>query len=40
MRLSDIVNNVLIPHQSVTHVRSSIALERPKASAKLPLRHS
>jgi len=38
--LSDIVNNVLMPHQSVAHVRSSIVLERLKESAKLPLRHT
>ena len=36
--LSDIVNNVLMPHQSVAHVRSSVVLERLKESAKLPLR--
>ncbi|WP_316174040.1 MULTISPECIES: Lrp/AsnC family transcriptional regulator [unclassified Bradyrhizobium] len=36
--LSDIVNNVLMPHQSVAHVRSSIVLDRLKESAKLPLR--
>ncbi|MGY4304560.1 DNA-binding Lrp family transcriptional regulator [Bradyrhizobium sp. USDA 4369] len=35
--LSDIVNNVLMPHQSVAHVRSSIVLDRLKESAKLPL---
>ncbi|ABQ32847.1 Lrp/AsnC family transcriptional regulator [Bradyrhizobium sp. BTAi1] len=35
--LSDIVNNVLMPHQSVAHVRSSIVLDRIKESAKLPL---
>ena len=35
--LSDIVNNVLMPHQSVAHVRSSIVLDRLKQSAKLPL---
>ena len=28
--LSDIVNNVLMPHQSVAHVRSSIVLDRLK----------
>jgi hypothetical protein len=37
-RLSDIVNNVLMPHPSVAHVRSSIVLDRLKESAKLPLR--
>ena len=36
--LSDIVNNVLMPHQSVAHVRSSIVLDRLKESGKLPLR--
>jgi len=35
--LSDIVNDVLMPHQSVAHVRSSIVLDRLKQSAKLPL---
>ena len=30
--LSDIVNNVLMPHQSVAHVRSSIVLDRLKES--------
>jgi DNA-binding Lrp family transcriptional regulator len=36
--LSDIVNNVLMPHPSVAHVRSSIVLDRLKASSRLPLR--
>src|SRR6202012_6087772 len=36
--LSDIINNVLMPHQSVAHVRSSIVLDRLKESAKLPLK--
>jgi DNA-binding Lrp family transcriptional regulator len=35
--LSDIVNNVLMPHQSVAHVRSSIVLDRLKQSSRLPL---
>jgi DNA-binding Lrp family transcriptional regulator len=35
--LSDIINNVLMPHQSVAHVRSSIVLDRLKESSKLPL---
>src|SRR4026207_1586746 len=35
--LSCLVNNVLMPHQSVAHVRSSIVLDRLKASARLPL---
>ncbi len=36
--LSDIVNNVLMPHPSVAHVRSSIVLDRLKESTRLPLR--
>jgi DNA-binding Lrp family transcriptional regulator len=36
--LSDIINNVLMPHQSVAHVRSSIVLDRLKESSKLPLK--
>src|SRR5438105_1401776 len=36
--LSDIVNNVLLPHQSVAHVRSSIVLDRLKETQKLPLK--
>jgi DNA-binding Lrp family transcriptional regulator len=36
--LSDIVNNVLLPHQSVAQVRSSIVLDRLKESSKLPLK--
>jgi DNA-binding Lrp family transcriptional regulator len=36
--LSDIVNNVLMPHRSVAHVRSSIVLDRLKETQKLPLR--
>ncbi|GAH35256.1 unnamed protein product, partial [marine sediment metagenome] len=35
--LSDIVNNVLMPHDSVAHVRSSIVLDCLKATRKLPL---
>jgi DNA-binding Lrp family transcriptional regulator len=35
--LSDIVNNVLLPHPSVAHVRSSIVLDRLKESSRLPL---
>src|SRR5512138_1484877 len=31
--LADLVNNVLMPYQSVAHVRSSIVLDRLKASA-------
>jgi DNA-binding Lrp family transcriptional regulator len=37
--LSDLVNHVLMPHQSIAHVRSSIVLDRLKESSKLPLRH-
>src|SRR5215469_2063911 len=36
--LSDIVNNVLMPHPSVAHVRSSVVLDRLKESTKLPLK--
>jgi len=36
--LSDIVNNVLMPHQSVAHVRSSIVLDRLKEGGRLPLK--
>jgi DNA-binding Lrp family transcriptional regulator len=36
--LSDIVNNVLMPHQSVAHVRSSIVLDRLKETTRLPLK--
>src|SRR5690348_8487744 len=35
--LSNLVNDVLMPHQSVAHVRSSVVLDRLKESAKLPL---
>src|ERR1700730_9926335 len=38
--LSDIVNNVLLPHQSVAHVRSSIVLDRLKESSRLPLKEA
>src|SRR6202048_1796806 len=38
--LSDIVNNVLMPHQSVAHVRSSIVLDRLKESSRLPLKEA
>ena len=37
--LSDLVNNVLMPHPSVAHVRSSIVLDRLKESTKLPLKY-
>src|SRR6516162_2843319 len=36
--LSNLVNNVLMPHPSVAHVRSSIVLDRLKESSRLPLR--
>src|SRR5438445_12710235 len=36
--LSDIINNVLTPHPSVAHVRSSVVLDRLKESARLPLK--
>ena len=36
--LSDIVNDVLMPHESVAHVRSSIVLDRLKTTRKLPLK--
>ena len=36
--LSHMVNEVLMPHPSVAHVRSSIVLDRLKESGKLPLR--
>ncbi len=35
--LSDIVNNVLMPHESVAHVRSSIVLDCLKTTRKLPI---
>ncbi len=35
--LSHLVNEVLLPHESVAHVRSSIVLDRLKATARLPL---
>ena len=38
--LSDIVNNVLMPHPSVAHVRSSIVLDRLKESFRLPLKQA
>jgi DNA-binding Lrp family transcriptional regulator len=36
--LSEIVNDVLLPHPSVAHVRSTIVLDRLKESPKLPLK--
>ena len=38
--LSVLVNDVLLPHQTVARVRSSIVLDRLKESALLPLRAS
>ena len=37
--LSRILNDVLLPHESVAHVRSSIVLDRLKHTNQLPLRH-
>ena len=39
LSLSRILNDVLLPHESVAHVRSSIVLERMKHTAQLPLGH-
>lgn len=36
--LSELVNNTLMPHQSVAHVRSSIVLDRLKETTRLPLK--
>jgi DNA-binding Lrp family transcriptional regulator len=36
--LSNLVNDILMPHQSVAHVRSSIVLDRLKESTRLPLK--
>ena len=36
--LSELVNNVLMPHPSVAHVRSSIVLDRLKETTRLPLK--
>ena len=36
--LSTLVNDVLMPHQSIAHVRSSIVLDRLKESTRLPLK--
>jgi DNA-binding Lrp family transcriptional regulator len=36
--LSRLVNEVLLPHESVAHVRSSIVLDSLKATTRLPLR--
>jgi DNA-binding Lrp family transcriptional regulator len=37
--LSRILNDVLLPHDSVAHVRSSIVLDRLKQTPQLPLAH-
>jgi DNA-binding Lrp family transcriptional regulator len=37
--LSHILNDVLLAHDSVAHVRSSIVLDRLKRTVKLPLAH-
>jgi DNA-binding Lrp family transcriptional regulator len=37
--LARILNDVLLPHDSVAHVRSSIVLERLKQTTRLPLGH-
>ena len=37
--LSRILNDVLLPHESVEHVRSSIVLDRLKQTPRLPLQH-
>ena len=37
--LSRILNDVLLPHDSVEHVRSSIVLDCLKQTARLPLQH-
>jgi DNA-binding Lrp family transcriptional regulator len=37
--LSRILNDVLLPHESIAHVRSSIVLERMKHTTQLPLGH-
>jgi DNA-binding Lrp family transcriptional regulator len=37
--LSRILNEVLLPHRSVAHVRSSVVLDRVKQTTRLPLRY-
>lgn len=37
--LSRILNDVLLPHDSIAHVRSSIVLDRLKHTTELPLSH-
>ncbi|MDB5617583.1 Lrp/AsnC family transcriptional regulator [Tardiphaga sp.] len=36
--LSELVNDVLMPHPSIAHVRSSIVLDRLKETSRLPLK--
>ena len=38
-RLSQILNDVLLPHEGVARLRSSIVLDRLKQTTRLPLRH-
>jgi DNA-binding Lrp family transcriptional regulator len=38
--LSRILNEVLLPHASVAHVRSSVVLDRLKQTGRLPLRYA
>ncbi|MGI9410084.1 MAG: Lrp/AsnC family transcriptional regulator [Hyphomicrobiaceae bacterium] len=38
-RLSQILNDVLLPHEGVARLRSSIVLDRLKHTTQLPLRH-
>jgi len=37
--LSRILNDLLLPHESVEHVRSSVVLDRLKQTTRLPLQH-
>lgn len=37
--LSRVLNEVLLPHRSVAHVRSSVVLNRVKQTTRLPLRY-
>jgi DNA-binding Lrp family transcriptional regulator len=37
--LSRILSDVLLPHRSVAHVRSSVVLDRVKQTTRLPLHH-
>ena len=39
VRLSQILNDVLLPHEGVARLRSSIVLDRLKQTTRLPLRH-